>query len=70
VARQHQSLKPAMQAVTVRGERYTRVVAGPYSAAEAAALKQRLKNQGAPDAFTAAACADKAAGRCIDPNAG
>ncbi len=70
VARQHQSLKPAMQAVTVRGERYTRVIAGPYSAAEAAAVKQRLKSQGAPDAFTAAACAGKAAGRCIDPNAG
>lgn len=70
VARQHQALKPAMQAVTVRGERYTRVVAGPYSAAEAAAVKQRLQSQGAPDAFTAAACAGKAAGRCIDPSEG
>jgi cell division protein FtsN len=65
-----QPLKPAMQAVTVRGERYTRVVAGPYSAAEAAAVKQQLKSQGAPDAFTAAACAGKVAGRCIDPNEG
>jgi len=70
VARQHQSLKPAMQTVTVRGERYVRVVAGPYTANEAAAVKLRLKSQGAPDAFTAAACAGKSAGRCIDPNAG
>jgi cell division protein FtsN len=70
VARQHQSLKPAMQTVTVRGERYIRVVAGPYSANEAAAVKQRLKSQGAPDAFTAAACAGKPAGSCIDPSEG
>jgi hypothetical protein len=70
VARQHQALKPTMQTVTVRGERYVRVVAGPYSAAEAAAVKERLKNQGAPDAFTAGACNGKASGRCIDPSAG
>jgi cell division protein FtsN len=70
VVRQHQALKPTMQNVTVRGERYVRVVAGPYSASEAAAIKQRLKSQGAPDAFTAAACAGKNAARCIDPNEG
>ena len=70
VARQHQALKPTMQTVTVRGERYVRVVAGPYSAAEAAAVKERLKSQGAPDAFTAGACTGKASGRCIDPSAG
>ncbi|MDF3073323.1 MAG: hypothetical protein K0S54_990 [Alphaproteobacteria bacterium] len=70
IARQHQALKPTMQTVTVRGERYVRVVTGPYSAAEAAAVKERLKSQGAPDAFTAAACNGKASGRCIDPSEG
>lgn len=69
VAREHQALKPTMQTVTVRGERYTRVVAGPYSEAEAAALKQRLKGKSI-DAFTAHACGSKTAGRCIDPNEG
>jgi len=69
VAREHQALKPTMQTVTVRGERYTRVVAGPYTEAEAAALKQRLKGKSI-DAFTAHACGSKTAGRCIDPNEG
>jgi cell division protein FtsN len=69
IARQHQTLKPTLQTVTVRGERYTRVVAGPFTAAEAAALKQRLKGQSV-DAFTANACGDKSAGRCIDPSEG
>ncbi|MGE0154107.1 MAG: SPOR domain-containing protein [Reyranellaceae bacterium] len=69
VARQHQALKPTMQSVTVRGERYTRVVTGPYSAAQADAIKQRLKSQSV-DAFTAAACDGKAAGRCIDASDG
>ena len=70
VARQHQDLKPKMQTVTVRGERYVRVVAGPYSAGEAAAIKQRLKSQGAPDAFTASACVGKSGKSCIEGNEG
>lgn len=70
VVRQHQALKPAMKTVTVRGERYIRVVAGPYKPAEAAAIRQRLKSQDGIDAFTAAACNGKTAGRCIDPNEG
>jgi hypothetical protein len=70
IARQHQALKPQMQSVTVRGERYTRVVVGPYSAAEAAAVKERVKTQGAADAFTAAACMDKTAARCIGGSEG
>ncbi len=70
VVGQHQSLQPSMKTVTVRGERYIRVVTGPYTPAEAAAVRQRLKSQAGIDAFTAAACGEKASGRCIDPNEG
>lgn len=70
VVGQHQSLQPSMKTVTVRGERYIRVVTGPYTLAEAAAVRQRLKSQAGIDAFTAAACGEKASGRCIDPNEG
>lgn len=68
VMREHPSLKPTMKTVTVRGERYIRVMAGPYSASEAAAIKQRLKSKGGIDAFTAGVCNGKTAGRCIDPS--
>jgi cell division septation protein DedD len=70
VMREHQALKPTMKTVTVRGERYIRVIAGPFSATDAASIKQRLKSKDGIDAFTAGVCSGKSGGRCIDPNEG
>lgn len=67
VVGQHLDLSPSTRSVTVRGERYTRVVAGPFSPADAEAVKLRLKREKGISAFTAKSCAAKASRACIGP---
>ncbi|MGE0659191.1 MAG: SPOR domain-containing protein [Reyranellaceae bacterium] len=65
VQRQHQALDPSLRHVTVRGEKFTRVVVGPYSRDEAAAIRRQLKTNDGVDAFIAQSCDDKASPSCI-----
>ena len=65
VERQHQALDPSLRHVTVRGEKFTRVVVGPYSRDEAAAIRRQLKTNDGVDAFIAQSCDDKASPSCI-----
>ncbi len=65
VQRQHQALDPSLRHVTVKGEKFTRVVVGPYSRKEADAMRRQLKQKDGVDAFTAQSCGGKASPSCI-----
>ena len=61
----HQALKPTLRTTTVKGQRFTRVVAGPYAPSEANAIKRQLKAEEGVDAFTAQSCGGKTSPACI-----
>jgi hypothetical protein len=66
VVREHRDMKPVVQAVTVKNERYYRVVAGPYTAAQAAEIRSSLRHKSHIDAIVARDCDGKKSGGCID----
>lgn len=66
----HQALKPTLRTTTVKGQRFTRVVAGPYAPSEANAIKRQLKAEEGVDAFTAQSCGGKASPACIGDSDG
>jgi hypothetical protein len=68
VMREQSQLKPVMQSVTVKGQRYYRVVAGPYTAPQAAEIRSSLKTRSHIDADVARNCSGKKSGACIDIN--
>lgn len=68
VMREQRELKPVMQSVTVKGQRYYRVVAGPYTAAQAADIRATLKTKSHIDADVARNCSGKTRGFCVDNN--
>ncbi len=68
VMREHRDIKPVMQSVTVKNERYYRVVAGPYTASQAAEIRGSLKAKSHIEATVARNCDAKSRVNCIDIN--
>jgi hypothetical protein len=66
VIREHREIKPVVQDVTVRSQHYFRVVAGPYTASQAADIRSSLKQKSHIDAIVAQDCDGKARGGCVD----
>ena len=62
------NIKPVMQNVTANKQHYYRVVAGPFTASQAADIRTSLKQKSRIEATVARNCDTKSRANCIDIN--